>query len=49
MRGQEVLALTMDDIDLEKNIITIRSAVSQRFENNDVSDFMSCHQIAHIS
>ena len=35
MRGQEVLALTMDDIDLEKNIITIRSAVSQRFENNE--------------
>ena len=35
MRGQEVLALTMDDIDLEKNIITIRSTVSQRFENNE--------------
>ena len=31
MRGQEVLALTMDEIDLEKNIITIRSTVSQRF------------------
>ena len=35
MRGQELLALTLDDIDLEKNIITIRSAVSERFIDND--------------
>jgi integrase len=35
MRGQELLALTLDDIDLENNIITIRSAVSERFIDND--------------
>lgn len=35
MRGQEVLALTLDDIDLNKNTITIRSAVSERFIDND--------------
>lgn len=35
MRGQELLALTLDDIDLEKNVITIRSAVSERFIDND--------------
>lgn len=35
MRGQEVLALTLDDIDLDKNTISIRSAVSERFIDND--------------
>ena len=35
MRGQEFLPLTLDDIDLEKNIIHIRSAVSERFVDND--------------
>lgn len=35
MRGQELLALTIDDIDFEKNIIHIRSAVSERFIEND--------------
>ncbi len=35
LRGQEVLALTIDDIDLEKNIIIVRSAVSERFVDND--------------
>lgn len=35
MRGQEVLALTTDDVDFEKNTITIRSAVSERFIDND--------------
>lgn len=35
MRGQELLALTLDDIDFDKNIITIRSAVSERFIDND--------------
>lgn len=35
MRGQELLPLTLDDIDLEKNIIHIRSAVSERFVDND--------------
>jgi len=35
MRGQELLALTIDDINLEENIITIRSAVSERFIDND--------------
>ena len=35
MRGQELLPLTLDDIDLEKNIIYIRSAVSERFVDND--------------
>ena len=35
MRGQEFLALTLDDIDLENNIIYIRSAVSERFIDND--------------
>lgn len=35
MRGQEVLALTLDDIDFETNTITIRSAVSKRFIDND--------------
>lgn len=35
MRGQELLALTLDDIDLENNIIYIRSAVSERFVDND--------------
>ena len=37
MRGQELLALQVDDIDFEKNIITIRSAVSERFIDNDKS------------
>lgn len=35
MRGQEFLALTLDDIDLENNVIHIRSAVSERFVEND--------------
>ena len=35
MRGQELLALTLDDIDLDKNIITVRSAESERFIDND--------------
>ena len=35
MRGQELLALNLNDIDFEKNIITIRSAVSERFIDND--------------
>lgn len=35
MRGGELLALTIDDIDLNKNIITIRSSVSERFIDND--------------
>lgn len=35
MRGQELLALTIDDINFEENIITIRSAVSERFIDND--------------
>lgn len=35
MRGQEVLALTIDDVNFEKNTITIRSAVSERFIDND--------------
>ncbi len=35
MRGQEFLALTLDDIDFENNIIHIRSAVSERFIDND--------------
>lgn len=35
MRGQELLALTLDDIDLDNNIITIRSAESERFIDND--------------
>jgi len=35
MRGQELLPLTIDDIDFEKNIIIIRSAVSERFIDND--------------
>lgn len=35
MRGQEILPLTLDDIDLENNIIHIRSAVSERFVEND--------------
>lgn len=35
MRGQELLALTLDDINLKENIITIRSAVSERFIDNN--------------
>ena len=35
MRGQELLALTIDDIDFEQNIIHIRSALSERFVDND--------------
>lgn len=35
MRGQELLPLSIEDIDFEKNIITIRSAVSERFIDND--------------
>ena len=35
MRGQELLPLTLDDIDLENNIIHIRSAISERFIDND--------------
>lgn len=35
MRGQEALALTIDSIDFEANIIHIRSAVSERFIDND--------------
>lgn len=35
MRGQELLALTLDDIDLENNTITIKSAVSERFIDGD--------------
>lgn len=35
IRGQELLCLTIDDLDFEKNIIHIRSAVSDRFIDND--------------
>lgn len=35
MRGQEILPLTLDDIDLDENVIHIRSAVSERFVDND--------------
>ena len=35
MRGQELLALTLDDIDLDENTITIKSAISKRFIDND--------------
>lgn len=35
MRGQELLALTLDDIDFENNTITIKSAVSERFIDGD--------------
>lgn len=35
MRAQELMALTLDDINFEKNIIHIRSAVSERFIDND--------------
>lgn len=35
MRGQELLALTIGDIDFDKNIIIIRSAVSERFIDNN--------------
>lgn len=35
MRGQEFLPLTLDDIDLENDIIHIRSAVAERFIDND--------------
>lgn len=35
IRGGELLALTIDDIDLEKNIITIKSSVAERFVDND--------------
>ena len=35
MRAQELLPLTLDDIDFKKNIINIRSAVSERFIDND--------------
>lgn len=34
-RAQEVLPLTLDDINLENNTIHIRSAVSERFIDND--------------
>lgn len=37
MRGQEVLALGLNDIDFENNIIIVRSAVSERFIDNDRS------------
>lgn len=35
MRGQELLALNIDDVDFENNTITIRCAVSERFIDND--------------
>jgi len=35
MRGQEFLALTMDDIDLENRIIHIRSAQGSRFKDKE--------------
>lgn len=35
MRGQEVLALNINDIDFENNTITIKSAISERFIDND--------------
>lgn len=35
MRAQELLPLSIDDIDFEKNIINIRSAVGERFIDND--------------
>lgn len=35
MRGQEVLALNIDDINFENNTITIKSAISERFIDND--------------
>lgn len=35
MRAQEFLPLTIDDIDFEQNIIHIRSAVGERFIDND--------------
>ena len=35
MRGQELLALSLDDIDFENNIIHVRSAVGERFIEND--------------
>lgn len=35
MRGQELLALTLDDIDFTQNTITIKSAISERFVDND--------------
>lgn len=35
MRGQEILALSISDIDFDKNVITIKSAVSEKFINND--------------
>ena len=35
MRAQEMLPLTIDDIDFEKNIIHVRSAVSERFIDNN--------------
>ena len=38
MRGQEALALCIDDIDFDKNTIIIRSAISERFVNNDKNE-----------
>lgn len=35
MRGQEVLALTINDVNFEKNTISIKSAISERFIGND--------------
>lgn len=35
MRGQEVLALSIDDVDFENNTISVRSAISKRFVDND--------------
>ena len=34
MRGQEALALRINDVDFDKNIITIRRALSKRFQDN---------------
>lgn len=35
MRGQELLSLTLDNINFEKNYISIANAVSERFVDND--------------
>lgn len=35
MRGQEVLALSINDVNFENNTISIKSAISERFINND--------------
>lgn len=37
MRGQEVLALNIKDLDFKNNTITVQSAISERFVDNDKS------------